>query len=171
MYVLDPQEQDGRLARLEEVGIEDGGWIRLYRDPETGERWALYYPHSEQHGGGPRVLRRGDVPDDRAGWAVALLRDGTEDNVAGAALDLSKEPETWAAVLNRIEAEQTTVRPERVRAFVERLGVLQPLNRRPVLGKSAEEIAADAAHFLDLARRAAVLAGAVEPASALRRRA
>ena len=166
VYVLDRQQQDERLARLSEAGTEGDGWTRLYRDSETGERWVLYYPRSEQHGGGLRVLRRGDVPEDRAGWAVALLRDGTEADVVGSALDLSNEPEAWAAVLDRIEAERASLRLERVRAFVERLGVLQPMNRRPVIGKSAEEIAADAAHFQELTRRAAVLAGAVEPASA-----
>ena len=158
MYVLDRQAQDEWLARLGEAGVEGDGWTRLYRDPETGERWALYHPQSEQHGGGPRVLRCGDVPDDRAGWAVVLLRDGTEADVVGAALDLSNDPEAWAAVLDRIEAKRIDLRPERVRAFVEHLGVLRPLNRRPVVGKSAEEIAADAAHFRELARRAAVLA-------------
>ena len=157
MYVLDPQEQDERLARLVETGAEDGGWTRLYRDPETDERWALCYPQPERHGGGPRVLRCGDVPDDRAGWAVDLLRDGTEADVAGAALELSNEPEAWDAVIGRIEEERTALRPERVRAFVERLGVLRPVNRRPVLGKSAEEVTADAAHFQDLSRRASVL--------------
>ena len=170
MYVLDRQQQDERLARLAEVGAEEG-WTRLYRDPKTGERRALYYPRSEQQGGGPRVLRRGNVPDDRAGWAVALLRGGTEDDVYGAALDLSNEPEAWGAVLNQIEAERATLELQRVRVFVELIGVLQPMNRRPVIGKSAGEINADAAHFRELAHRAAVLAGAVEPAAVGRRRA
>ncbi|MGZ5170952.1 MAG: Imm27 family immunity protein, partial [Burkholderiales bacterium] len=34
-----------------------GAWLRLYKDPTDGRLWELTYPHSEMHGGGPRILR------------------------------------------------------------------------------------------------------------------
>ena len=64
-------------------------------------------------------------------------------------------------MLDRIEADQAGFQPERIRAFVESVGVLQPMSRRLIIGKSAEEVVADAKHFHGLARRAAVLVGAV----------
>ena len=106
VYVLDRKEQEDKLARLAEAEVKDDGWTRYFADPETDERWTLYHPRSEEHGGGPRFLRRGDIPNDVAGWAVALLRNGTEADVVGAGTDLSAEPEMWSALLDRIEAER-----------------------------------------------------------------
>ena len=159
VYVLDRKEQEDKLARLAEVEVKDDGWTRYFADPETDERWTLYHPRSEKHGGGPRFLRRGDIPNDVAGWAVALLRNGTEADVVGAGTDLSAEPEVWAAVLDRIEAEREALRSNLVREFLNHLGVLQPVNRRPIVGKPGAEVASDAAHFQELADRAAALTG------------
>ena len=43
-------------GRLEEVAATDGGWSKLYRDPEDGRYWELTYPHSDWQGGGPPTL-------------------------------------------------------------------------------------------------------------------
>ena len=158
MYILDQHEQDQKLSDL--VPVRDEDWTRHFVEPETGEPWMLYYPHSEQHGGGPRFLRRGVIPADVTAWVVRLLRDGSAADAMGAGTDLSSEPEVWAAMLDRLETERESLPLDRLRAFIRQLGVLRPMNLRPFLGKADEEVTADAAHFRDLARRAAVLSSA-----------
>jgi len=59
------EEIDRRLAALEKVGHDIGGWDKLYRDPATGALWQLTYPHSEMHGGGPRHLAAISIADAR----------------------------------------------------------------------------------------------------------
>jgi Immunity protein 27 len=44
------------LGSLVLIGSADGGWTRIYRDPNGGLFWELTYPHSEMHGGGPPRL-------------------------------------------------------------------------------------------------------------------
>jgi Immunity protein 27 len=43
-------------GRLQLIDSADGGWSRLYLDPEDGRYWELTYPQSAMHGGGPTRL-------------------------------------------------------------------------------------------------------------------
>jgi hypothetical protein len=42
--------------RLTLLGVAEGGWRQLYRDPRDGRLWELTFPHGSLHGGGPRRL-------------------------------------------------------------------------------------------------------------------
>jgi hypothetical protein len=42
--------------RLTLLGVADGGWRQLYRDPRDGRFWELTFPQGSLHGGGPRRL-------------------------------------------------------------------------------------------------------------------
>lgn len=42
--------------QLQRIARDSSGWETLYRDPRDGRLWALTYPQSEMHGGGPRRL-------------------------------------------------------------------------------------------------------------------
>lgn len=42
--------------RLALLGVAEGGWRQLYRDPRDGRLWELTFPHGSLHGGGPRRL-------------------------------------------------------------------------------------------------------------------
>ena len=42
--------------RLTLLGVAEGGWRQLYRDPRDGRLWELSFPHGSLHGGGPRRL-------------------------------------------------------------------------------------------------------------------
>jgi hypothetical protein len=44
-------------THLREIGTADGGWSKLFRDPDSGEYWELTYPEGAQHGGGSPELR------------------------------------------------------------------------------------------------------------------
>ena len=51
-------------SELLRVANSRSGWEMLYRDPQDGRFWELYYPLGEMHGGGPpalRVLDRNEV--------------------------------------------------------------------------------------------------------------
>lgn len=56
-------------GKLERVGVDASGWLALYRDRVTGQRWELSYPHSEMHGGGPKLLRC--LGDGEPVWKIA----------------------------------------------------------------------------------------------------
>lgn len=43
--------------RLRKVRVDSSTWTIEYVDEETGKRWLLDYPRSEQHGGGSPRLR------------------------------------------------------------------------------------------------------------------
>lgn len=47
-----------KSSYLRRVGVskEFGDWMVLYQDPEDMRYWALTYPQSEMHGGGPPAL-------------------------------------------------------------------------------------------------------------------
>ena len=163
VYILNEHEQEQKIRDLALVRDEGESWERHFVEAQTGESWTLYWPRSEQHGGGPRFLRRGKIPADVAGWVAALLRSGREEDAIGAGTDLSSTPDSWPLLLERLEAERETLPQGRVRAFLVSLGILQPMNRGTILGKSPEEITADVTHFRQLANRAAML---VEPSDA-----
>ncbi|WP_111627764.1 Imm27 family immunity protein [Larkinella arboricola] len=42
---------------LIEIGQDESGWSKLYKDPEDNRYWELTYPHSEIQGGGPPQLK------------------------------------------------------------------------------------------------------------------
>ena len=42
--------------RLTLLGVAEGGWRQLYRDPHDGRVWELTFPWGSLHGGGPRRL-------------------------------------------------------------------------------------------------------------------
>ena len=42
--------------RLTLLGVAEGGWRQLYRDPRDGRMWELTFPRGSLHGGGPRRL-------------------------------------------------------------------------------------------------------------------
>jgi hypothetical protein len=157
MYVLDRERQNQVLAGL--VLQEEGntGWTQYFADPATGETWKLYYPQSQMHGGGPRVLRKECLPMDPGKLLVRCVVDGNRDDVLGAAYDLSSEPETWDEVIALLERERTAAPVEHVELFLRNLGVLGTVNVRPVVGKSVSEIERDASHFASLSERAAKL--------------
>ena len=153
-YVLNGDEQAELLRRLVIVAVDDGNWTERFVDPATEEAWTSYYPRAEQHGGGPRVLRR-DAPtlDGLSLRLRACLTSGRLDDAVGLGMDLSNDPESWDAALSHLERERPTPSAH-VQAFLGALGVRHPVNRRSVLNKTLEELNRDAAYVQALAARA-----------------
>jgi len=42
---------------LVELGSDESGWFRLFQDPNDLRYWELFFPNSEQHGGGAPALQ------------------------------------------------------------------------------------------------------------------
>lgn len=157
MYVLGSEEQERLLSNLSIVETTDGGWTKKLVDPNTGEKWILYFPHSSSHGGGQRYLRREPVPEDLAKWVGQCIGSDRHDDTVGAATDLSERYETWGIILDYLEPNLTILSREQVNLFIKTLGILDPQNRYPIVGKHFTEIAADAAYFNELSERASSL--------------
>ena len=43
----------GTEQNLVQLKIDSVNWTVLWKNPQTGEFWKEYFPHSEMHGGGP----------------------------------------------------------------------------------------------------------------------
>jgi len=60
--------------RLTLLGVAEGGWRQLYRDPRDGRLWELTFPHGSLHGGGPRRLVRVEEAVARAHYDIEPAR-------------------------------------------------------------------------------------------------
>ncbi len=60
--------------RLTLLGVAEGGWRQLYRDPRDGRLWELTFPHGSLHGGGPRRLVRVEEAVARARYEIEPAR-------------------------------------------------------------------------------------------------
>ena len=61
--------------RLTLVGVAEGGWRQLYRDPRDGRLWELTFPQGSLHGGGPRRLAVVDEAEAREGFGIERLEE------------------------------------------------------------------------------------------------
>ena len=60
--------------RLTLLGVAEGGWRQLYRDPRDGRLWELTFPHGSLHGGGPRRLVHVEGTVARARYEIEPAR-------------------------------------------------------------------------------------------------
>jgi hypothetical protein len=60
--------------RLTLLGVAEGGWCQLYRDPRDGRLWELTFPHGSLHGGGPRRLVHVEEAAARARYGIEPAR-------------------------------------------------------------------------------------------------
>ena len=60
-------------------------------------------------------------------------------------------------IVSVLERERANLSDEQIEVFVKFLGILNPINRRPILGKSVSDIERDAGYFKGLTARAAKL--------------
>jgi hypothetical protein len=60
--------------RLTLLGVAEGGWRQLYRDPRDGRLWELTFPHGSLHGGGPRRLVHVEEAAARARYEIESAR-------------------------------------------------------------------------------------------------
>jgi hypothetical protein len=61
--------------RLTLLGVAEGGWRQLYRDPRDGRLWELSFPHGSLHGGGPRRLAVITTAEASESYAASEVRE------------------------------------------------------------------------------------------------
>ena len=154
VYVLDPEEQAELLARLTPTDQYDHQWSCRYVDARSGQHWLAYFPEGSLHARGKRVIRLDPVPEPLTELLRVCLTSPRLDDAVGLAIDLRNEYESWPAITGWLEDNRQAIGPGQLEAFLTRLTILIPLNRRPTLGKDAYQIEADHWHFQSLAKRA-----------------
>jgi hypothetical protein len=60
------EQIDSLIPTLTFLASREGGWTRLFRDPDRTVFWELTYPQSEMHGGGPPRLESYSIEEVRA---------------------------------------------------------------------------------------------------------
>jgi len=154
MYILDHADQESLVESLILVAKADGGWMERYRDPDSGQEWISFQVHGYRQGGGTRILRHEPPPATIEKWMEICFRSDSDDDAYGLAMELSERDDKWPEVVGWLEINRPNLRLPTLKGFIERLGVLHPIDRREVLGKTGEEVAADSERFVDLATRA-----------------
>ena len=154
MYNLKSVDQQKLLQHLVPTHTLDGGWTQIFTDPANDSEWILFRHHSERQGGGDPVLRKNPVPEKISDWMMLCFSSGNEDDVLGLAWELSERFEHWQIVLDWLEENSAAFSKSQIRLFLNNLEVLHVWNRRPIIGKSAQEIDEDYHSYLNLAQRA-----------------
>ncbi len=157
MYVLKETDQQNLLQQFVLTGTLDGAWTWVYRDPTDNAEWILFLHHSERQGGGRPVLRTNPVPEQLPIWMMLCFSSGNEDDIRGLAWELSNDFECWPKILDWLEADSAIYSKSQIGLFVKNFEVLNVWNRRPINGKSPQEIDEDYHFFLTLAQRAGKL--------------
>ena len=152
MYILDASEQAELIRGLVLIETLDEGWSRIYRNPVTGEKWLQTFVSSGH--GGATILRNDPSPTTITEWLEMNFSSNRQDDVVGLALELSEKYETWADVVEYLEANQARLDADKIAIFLERMNVLNPSNRRSSLNKHYTEVEKDYQYFRDLSERA-----------------
>jgi len=155
MYVIGEQQQNSFLKQLKQVGEASNKWEMYFEDPVTGQEWMTYYPYSEMHGGGPRLLRHKQVPTPSREWARICLDSPEKDDAIGLAIDMSLLTEEVETILDYVEANLHLLVRDSVRLFLEHL---RPKDKRVIIGKTFNEVKASHEEYTDLMRRIGKLA-------------
>jgi hypothetical protein len=154
MYILKQVEQKVLLKRLILTDTLDGGWTRIFIDPISNVGWFLFFHHPEMQGGGLPVLRENPPPKQLSDWLRVCFLSSNDDDIRGLAWELSSEYEQWPDILDWLVANFATISAMQTKLFIENLEILHTRNRRPIVGKTVEEIDKDYRFFMSLAQRA-----------------
>ena len=152
MYILNQREQEKLVHDFVLLETLDGGWSRKYRNPRTNEHWLEFFISVGQ--GGITILRNEPPPADIAEWLEQSFSSNRQDDVIGLALELSEKYETWSEVVDYLEANKNRFSFEQINTFIERLTILHPINRKPIMDKHYTEIEKDYQFFYTLSERA-----------------
>ncbi|MCX2739718.1 hypothetical protein [Pontibacter anaerobius] len=159
---------DARLIkeRLNEMQLMEeaaGGWAAVYKDAAAGRFWMKCYTTAgEQSDGGYELLIKLPLPS--TGELIAAALDSPfEDEAVAAVMRLLEEEavekkDFREQLLQQLEAPDlasiTDEQKQRLRKIITLTSLADPMNKREVKGKTAEEVEADAAYFEAVSERA-----------------
>ncbi|WP_242926912.1 hypothetical protein [Pontibacter vulgaris] len=149
-----------QLRQMELVETAAGGWASVYKNPETGAFWMKYYATAATQGGGYLTLLKLPVPttDELIQIAIHTL---FEDEMVAAILRLLDEEQIEKKdfrlpLIEKLEELNLANSEEKRRAqqLIKLAALDDPMNRRELLHKTAEEVKKEAAYFQRIAERA-----------------
>jgi hypothetical protein len=147
------------VASFREDGVLSDGWVTIFIDESTGQRWRRTYLGSAYHGGGMPVLIREPMPTDAQLLELAAQSSDEAEIAACAWLltELDREGAYKEPLL--AIAEDAAGRNDQTRAalLVGWGNLLDEMNLRSPLRKPAAEVASDHEHFKRIAGRAQAL--------------
>ena len=130
-------------------------WTETYIDNDTGNEWLYYRVDTCLQGGGYPILARQPLPDTQQLIRLSLFSQNDDEVFATCRTlvdnEQTKKIDFRADLINALENIADSQRQKKVIALT---GLDNALNRRETLGKTFEQIIADAEYFKSIADRA-----------------
>lgn len=101
-------------ASLIELDSDSSGWIRYFRDPETNQEWAEYYPYDDDRS--PSFMRHRELPDDLEELLHTCLTSKHKDEWIGVAAYVSNAFKT-TEIANILEKIAPNIPQRRLKVF------------------------------------------------------
>lgn len=146
----------GLLPQFELIEEAEGGWAAVYKDASTKSFWMKCYSTAgEQLGGGYELLIRLPLPGTEKLITVALETSHEDEAVAAIMRLLDEEAvegkDFRHLLIERLEQlnfdSLDAAQKQRIRQFMTLTSLTDPTNKRPVKGKTLEQLEADAVYF------------------------
>lgn len=131
-------------------------WSKVYLENNSNEKWLLFHPQPEIHGGGIKLLGKLPFPKTEILIDIALNSVYNDETIAACLVLLDNE-ELSDFRLALIEGLEKISNGERQKLVIEYTELLSRFNRREIIGKSYIQVMEDARYFELIGRRAYVL--------------
>jgi hypothetical protein len=151
------------LPQFELMETAEGGFAAVYKDPLTKSFWLKYYATAATQGGGYLTLMRLPAPSTEKLIDITISTIFEDEAVAAVLRLLDEEAiekkDFRQSLIEKLEqaVEGTTIPAERVFKIIKFAQLTDPMNKREVLAKTAEQVQADATYFKGIADRADAL--------------
>lgn len=143
----------GSMQLMEEAA---GGWAAVYKDAATDSFWMKCYTTAgEESSGGYELLIRLPLPTTEKLIAVALETPHQDEAVAAIMRLLDEEAvegkDFRHLLVERLEQmnleDVSAKQKQRTHQIITLTSLADPTNKRPIKGKSVEQLETDAAYF------------------------
>ncbi|WP_165958084.1 Imm27 family immunity protein [Segetibacter sp. 3557_3] len=141
---------------------DESGWMHYYYDSTSNEAWVLTQFNSEYHGGGSPVLKR--LPELKCEDLIELAMTSLDLNdVIGASKELAEREQNdkedfrdrlITRMLQTDVVNSSSAERDRLRIIISKTNLLDPMNRRNIVGKRFNEIKEDSEYYQHLAFKA-----------------
>lgn len=148
------------LPQFELMETAEGGYAAVYKDPLDNSFWLKYYATAATPGGGYLTLMRLPAPATEKLIDI-VVSTMFEDEAVAAVLRLLDEEaiekkDFRQQLIEKLEqaVEKGDMRSPLAMKIIKFANLADPTNKREVVGKTAEQVQADAAYFAGIAERA-----------------
>ncbi len=157
-YFIEEQSSVNILLKSLTPMDEHSGWqCELYIDKLTGQKWEKYLFEISDEQDDAIGLRRYPYPSTEEIIKITLTSQHPDEVDGASALLLDREYnkiEFREKLLSEIEKNITEITKDRFEIIYNRAELYDIVNKREVLGKSYQEIKADASHYIRMMEKA-----------------